>query len=477
MKTIGRDFGDTARKVYAVASGALGNGKAVVVNADGTVSSIFSNLTIFNAASTFTPSIATNGSGTFLIIYVDGGNSNAGMAVAGTISGSSVTLGTAVELTSGMANSRQSTSVVYDPDTSKFVIAYSDDNNSLYLTSRVVTVSGTSVSLGSAVVVDSQNVNTVEIDYDTSANKVVFGWRGGTNTLVAGAVGTVSGTSISFGSTTTVAAKRPAYVNVVYDSNANKTAFFYRDDADTNDGYYVVCTVSGTSISGGSTATFNAANTSHISATYDSTAQKIVIAYTDEGNNSYATAIVGTISSTSMSFGSEVVFSNNTAAYDISASYDSANNKTFIFCEKSNTLQGIVGTVSGTSISFGTAATLSSGGGKSYTSSTFSVGSGKVLVVFRDQADSNKGSLLSLDSAFETGNLTSENFIGITPSAYPTGAGAEIQTKGAINEEQSGLTAGQSYYVQTDGTLSTTAGDPSVFAGTAVSATKIIVKG
>ena len=39
------------------------------------------------------------------------------------------------------------------------------------------------------------------------------------------------------------------------------------------------------------------------------------------------------------------------------------------------------------------------------------------------------------------------------------------------------LTAGQSYFVQTDGTISTTAGTPSVFAGTAVSATKLIVKG
>jgi len=42
---------------------------------------------------------------------------------------------------------------------------------------------------------------------------------------------------------------------------------------------------------------------------------------------------------------------------------------------------------------------------------------------------------------------------------------------------QGSLTAGQSYYVQTDGTLSTTAGDPSVFAGTAVGTTKLIVKG
>jgi len=39
------------------------------------------------------------------------------------------------------------------------------------------------------------------------------------------------------------------------------------------------------------------------------------------------------------------------------------------------------------------------------------------------------------------------------------------------------LTAGQSYYVQTDGTLGTTPADPSVFAGTAVAATKLIVKG
>ena len=38
------------------------------------------------------------------------------------------------------------------------------------------------------------------------------------------------------------------------------------------------------------------------------------------------------------------------------------------------------------------------------------------------------------------------------------------------------LTAGQSYFVQTDGNLSKTAGTPSVFAGTAISATKIIVK-
>ena len=40
------------------------------------------------------------------------------------------------------------------------------------------------------------------------------------------------------------------------------------------------------------------------------------------------------------------------------------------------------------------------------------------------------------------------------------------------------LTPGQSYYVQNDGTLSETADNPSVFAGTgALASTKLIVRG
>jgi hypothetical protein len=38
------------------------------------------------------------------------------------------------------------------------------------------------------------------------------------------------------------------------------------------------------------------------------------------------------------------------------------------------------------------------------------------------------------------------------------------------------LTAGQKYYVQTDGTLGLSPASPSVLAGTAQSATKLIIK-
>ena len=474
-----KSFGNIAKdgQVRAVASGALTDGGSVVINSNGTVSAPFTNNYVFNAGSTFTPSIATNGSGTFLLLYKDGGDSNKGKVIAGTISGSTVTFGTAVEVVAEMKSDEQSSTVVYDPDNSKFVIVYSDDGAGGYLTTRVVTVSGTTPSLGTAVVVDSKNVIASAAVYDTSADKIVIGWRGHTNDLVAGIVGTVSGTSISYGSATTVASKRPNSMSAVYDTNADKTVFFYRDDADTADGYYVVCTVSGTSISGGSTAAFNAADTNSISATYDSTAQKIVIAYQDVGNSNYGSAIVGTVSGTSMTFGSEINFSGTSYVGSVRAQYDSTNNKTFIFYDKADSaMTALIGTVSGTSISVGSENTISTGNA-SYTSSAFSTDSGKILLVYRDNANSNYGTLDVIDSSFSSGNLTSENFIGFSDGAFADGQSAVINTANTIDRNQTSLTAGQTYFVTSTGALSLTAGSPSVTAGTAISATEIIVKG
>jgi hypothetical protein len=80
-------------------------------------------------------------------------------------------------------------------------------------------------------------------------------------------------------------------------------------------------------------------------------------------------------------------------------------------------------------------------------------------------------------SEVSTITLTATNFIGISDGAYADTATATIQITGAVDDAQTGLTAGSQYYVQTDGTLSTTAGSPSVLAGTALSSTNLLVRG
>ena len=60
-------------------------------------------------------------------------------------------------------------------------------------------------------------------------------------------------------------------------------------------------------------------------------------------------------------------------------------------------------------------------------------------------------------------------------TTYADGATATIQVASGVNTSQTGLTPGAKYYVQPNGTLSTSAGSPSVLAGTAISATKFLV--
>ena len=82
-----------------------------------------------------------------------------------------------------------------------------------------------------------------------------------------------------------------------------------------------------------------------------------------------------------------------------------------------------------------------------------------------------------LNAGVNVSNLEANNFIGISDAAYTNGQTATIQIAGSVDDAQSGLTAGQQYYVQLDGSLGTSPANPSVIAGTAVSATKLIVKG
>ena len=71
----------------------------------------------------------------------------------------------------------------------------------------------------------------------------------------------------------------------------------------------------------------------------------------------------------------------------------------------------------------------------------------------------------------------SPSYLGISNGAYANGATATIQVIGSTDDAQSGLTPGSTYYVTPTGTLSTTAGSPSVHAGLALSATELIIKG
>ena len=483
MRIIGNDP-EISRQTQVISSGAITGGKPVVINTDGTVTQAgiinapgAGTPVVFEAAQVGSLSAIFNLSAAFdsnsnkvVIVYKDYGNSSYGTAIVGTVSGTAISFGTPVVFESAATNS---ISIVFDDNANKMVIAFSDGGNSSYGKAIVGTVSGTSISFGSVATFESATSTFISTTFDSNSNKVVIAYQdNGNGNYGTATVATVSGTNISFGTRVVFESAQSLGIGITFDSSNNKVIIAYRDLGNSNRGTAIVGTVSGTNISFGSAAVFNTAQTDYPFPVFDSNSNKAVIVYRDNQTN--ARAIVATVSGTSISFGSASLLG---AAFMFTAAFDSSTNKVVVVYEKytdSGGGQVKVGTVSGTSISFGSEIVLE-GTEATYPGSTFDSNSNKTVLACGNKANSTHGTAIVISST--SPNVTSENFIGFAEDTVATGQPAIINTKGAVDENQSSLTAGQQYFVQNNGTLGTTAATPSVVAGNAVSATKLIVKG
>ena len=468
----------------ATASGTLANGDTVIVNSNGTVSAVSGSTTtegvgtavVYESAQTDFSSVAYDANAQKVVIAYKDDATTYGTAVVGTVSGTSISFGTPVVFET---RNCESIDIAYDANAQKVVIVYEDKGNSNYGTAIVGTVSGTSISFGSGAVFNNAITDSIAIAYDANAQKLVIAYRdGGNNSYGTAIVATVSGTSISFGSEQPYEVGYTTYNTIAYDANAQKVVIAYRDGGNSGYGTSVVGTISGTSISFGSHAVFNSAGTSQIAAVYDSNAQKVILGYQDAGTSNYGVSKVGTISGTSISYGAGVVWATASVA-QTSGAYDAnAQKVVFSYQDGTNSNYGTVvgGSVSGTSISFATPFVFESAS-TYYIGYAYDSNAQKVVIAFRDDGNSSYGTAIVYQTEVISTNLTAENYIGISNAAYSDGASATIQIVGAVDDAQSSLTAGQQYFVQTDGSLGLTAADPSVIAGTAVSATKLIIKG
>ena len=458
-----------------VASGTLSSGQTVALQSDGTVIAISESGPGTGTSTTFQSvanadtiaSVFDTSNNKVVIVYRDGGNSSYGTAVVGTVSGTSISFGTPVVFE---ASAVGMTTASFDSTSNKVVIAYRDDVNSNYGTAIVGTVSGTSISFGTAVVFESATTNYIACSYSPANNKTIISYRdGGNSNYGTSIVGTVSGTSISFGSAAVFEFAHAAYMSSTFDTSQNVVIVVYADIGNSFYGTAVVGTVSGTSISFGTPAVFLSATAPYPKITFDSSNNKPVIAYYDTASSNNGKARVATVSGTSISFGTAATFAS-TSADQVGITFDSSTNNIHIAyadasASPANVGKVVIGTVSGTSLSFGTPVTFTDAS-IGNTSLTFDNSNNKTVISY-----SYGGTSIGTSSVFFELDTNSADFIGITAEAISDTATGAVNVYGGINEAQTGLTINSDYYVQDDGSLSTTASDVKV--GQAISATTI----
>ena len=467
-----------------VATGSISSGDIVGLRSDGTVEVIAEGTQTltnsFGYAFPFSPSFPTSldlyMSATFdsntnrvVIAYTDTSNSKYGTAVVGTVSGDIITFGDPVVFANGESTYISAT---FDSNTNKIVIAYRRVPNSNYGFVVTGTVVGDTIFFGSTTTFNSSSTQDISATFDSNSNRVVIAYYdSGTNSGRA-VVGTVSGIYINIGAAATIASS--VYHSATFDSDSNKVVVAYSDFNNSFRGTARVGTVSGTTISFGSPTVFQSSHTIKISTTFDSNTNKVVVAYTNQGSSFRATACVGTVSGTSIYFGTPVELSTSYSGnLPPKVIFDSNTNKVVVF-----TMQQLyVGTVSGTSISFGSP--QSTGLGPYDTTSTFDSASYKIVVAYLNSSDS-RGSASVVQAGGTGFDTNADTWIGIAAENIADTASGTVTIIGSVAEGLTGLTPGATYYANYDGTLTATE-NAGPLAGTygkigrALSSTKLLI--
>tara|TARA_Y100001963_G_scaffold60784_1_gene84899 strand:+ start:334 stop:2097 length:1764 start_codon:yes stop_codon:yes gene_type:complete len=171
-------------------------------------------------------------------------------------------------------------------------------------------------------------------------------------------VGTVSGTTITWGSAQTISGGNSDYPQALWDTVNNKLIVMYRATSDSNKGKCRVCTVSGTTITAGAeSASFTGgAELQRQAFVHDPVQDKIVFVW-EQSNTGYS--IVGEVDAgaNTISFPGSTAEYCGTRAFVPVCSFHPGQNKVVVgFMHYSNAEKGaiVAGTVSGNSITWGT---------------------------------------------------------------------------------------------------------------------------
>ena len=363
--------------------------------------------------------------------------------VIGTVNGTgAMTYGTEVVVNS--TTNSYAPKVVFDPNAGKAVLFYYESSNLIGIVGTV-DPSDNSISFGSPVTVVSDasgSASYLTACFDTTNNQILVVYPDNVDSSSKGKVVTVSGTSLTLGTAAGIGGASDGWYDLTYDSGSNKIIFAFQDYSNS---YYASCMVGSISSSApsfpGLVYAFDSSGIpGFVTCSYDSTANKTVFAWRDGGSSNYGKAIVGTVTgATSITFGTEATFLSDRVDY-ISPVYDPNANKTVIAFQDynyplANNFYGrlVVGTVSGTDITFDSPQTFTNSTGASYISVAFDSTSNKVIISYI-VTTTERGWGVPFQNASTSTNLTSTNLLGIASGAISDTATGTINTWGSRNE-------------------------------------------
>jgi hypothetical protein len=474
----------SAGTIQAIASGTLSSGQTVVLKTDGTVEAVSGTS---GSQAVYTQYSLGSNNYVYAVVFspdankvviVYGNSSNYPTAVVGTISGTAISFGTPRVIDSYASFY---TDAVYDTNSDRVIVTIGRDDFPRVGIAYAGTISGTGISFGSGFAFKSSTGNALSacrcvFDESTNRTIVVYVDPGETNNLIARALSCSGSTITAATPETTVKSSECVGVDISYNSDQGSCLIAYTVSGNTNQ-FYRAMTTGGSSFTFGAEVSGTTISTSNqvVATNYDQMAQKHLVVFRNSVSPNYAYLIPVSLSGTTVTVGTH---SNgvSTAAVtnrgSITSYYDAIAGKSTVVQLTNTTTKIYPVDLTGSSPVVGTTATLSGANLGSYTAAVFVPTENRAVIAQRNSSDgvvyANLYQNDYVDSNFA-------DFLGITNAAILDTATGSVTITYGISTNVTGLTPNSLYYVQADGTLSTTVS--SVLAGRALSSTTLLLQG
>lgn len=349
-----------------------------------------------NVDGTFYNSIGVLSVSKVVVGYQDNFDSKHGTVKIGTISGTDIIFGTETEFFNQNGFDNALSIIVLDEST--FIVEYQDESDSGHGTVRVGNVSGTSVVFGSNIEYESDGraawVSIATLDA-THFVVVYADWSDGRKGKAK--IGTVSGTSVAFGSASVFYPLNEATTMSVTSLDASGFIVSYRKgNVGDLQGAIRVGTVSGTDITFGDETEFtNLVDNTRDAISVDTfNSSKFVLAYKDVGDSNHGTVKIGTVSGTSITLGTETEFLSTDGILENMVRVLDSSHFVVAYKDGFDSNHGTVkiGTVVDIDSTFSNESEFLSADGSDYISLSV-LNTNKFIVAYTDLSDSNHGTI------------------------------------------------------------------------------------
>ena len=471
---------DAAPVASGVAHGSIGVGTAVAVRSDGKFAAVTGSNAFHGGATEITGDPTARNRVTyapdvdqFVTSYVGYSDDKTWVRVGTPSADGKTVTWHATSQPNGSSISAYS-DICYDTTNNKVVCVFRDEG--ARMDSVVGTIGSNTITWGTIVNLDSAGSNYgSSVAFDSSTGKVVTVWRQDSTTYEI-AVGTVSGTSITWGTPATSTTNDTAITPIIAAANGH-FVIVGRDNYHV--GSYTGTTITMAGGAGGEgTIPFTDGNTStdHTVVTVDPDTNVYMMGGPRNSTDNYIEVFAATRSGTTLTFGAGKVLNPN-VSYNLAMCPAGQQNKFFVSWGFENTAsKSAVLTVSNNEISM-TEPYKYRSQAQDINGSADCVcrtPSNSVTLVWSNSGDS-RDAWYYIEGMRNT-NGTRGGFVGFSNAAYTNGQTAKVSIVGAVSTNQVGLTTAQPYYLKGDGTLDTSAASGDFFVGNALSATNLLLR-